>query len=236
MRLIYTYDTNNGENYCAGFTFVDGFVKCANVSVRTALRQGHTVEVYGDKAGVKFLKAKLKDSQKVVFHIRDYSDYDYDKRFWNFAKMSTYHEQVEPFLHVDFDIAFYFGFAKELRNKQDYIVTEMRRDVEPKIYNKYLPELLEIENIICSGLIGGDRLDVFRHNFNKALDFCKKDNFKVVTFDHLVAIEEYSFTDFVDSINIPVIELNKATYKHFQGGNKWSRFGEKIDGLYSLYF
>jgi hypothetical protein len=238
MRIIYTYDTNNGENYCSGYTFVDGFVYSANVSVRSCILLGHSVEIYADSHGVKFLKEKLLDSEKVNFYVVDFSRFNYDRRFWNFAKLVNYSIQTSPFIHVDFDIVFHYGFGLQTKGQKNYIITEMRRDVDSMLYSKMFPEIEEKQdNIICSGILGGDRIDIFNSNFRKAVTFCANGIHKNVRFDHLVGIEEYHFTNIVDNFSdAKVIELNEKTYTHWQGSNKWTRFGKDIMAYYNLYF
>lgn len=235
MRVVQTYWTNKGRDVTCGFTFPDAFIKMANVSVCSLLEAGHTVSIYTDKDGMAFLHPKLIASNMVDWHIVNYDKYDFDKRFWNFPKLVTYSMQEKPFIHVDLDIAVKEGFASGVDLKEDFIFTELIRPINYEDYAKYVGSTYYFDQLICSGILGGTPLEMWKVLFEKAKVFCKSGVHDKVTFEMLVAIEEFETTKLVKRFDAKVIEADKTTFTHMCGANKYSRFGDFIWNEYSKY-
>lgn len=230
MNICYTYWTNELENICCGFSFPQFFFEAAEKSLKLASVQNlvDNIVIYTDEDGAEILKSNLPKINKLSYVIVDYSKYDFDKRFWNFPKLITYNLQKETFLHIDFDVFLKPEFSDSLDFSSD-IFTEMLRDYEHKpefdIFDK---DGKKPEYLICSGLIGGSNLQLFKDNFKIALDFCKPTKRELNFFD-LVAIEEYCFTKLAISRGLTAQSFDKSTYSHFQGKCKHTKYSEIIN-------
>jgi hypothetical protein len=85
------------------------------------------------------------------------------------------------------------------------------------------------EKIVCSGLLGGNSLDVFIEQFNIVEKELNTSNINKICLDHLVAFEEVLLTRLIDDKKLNIIPINKVlTYKceyyiHFQGDKKFRK-------------
>lgn len=235
MNLIYTYWTNNGVNISCGFTYPQMFFDCANLSLKRAKSQlFDNIIIYTDNVGRDILYKNVSESKKgVCFVIVDYASYNFDTRYWNFPKMISYNLQNEPFLHIDLDVLLEYDFYTTIgENIASDVITECMREYKMELpYFRYcMFKGYKPQRLICSGLIGGSNLDVFKENFIVAQKSCKPTMFNVSFFD-LVAIEEFSFSMLCLKKGLDVYGLEKDSYLHFQGTNKGIRYGSIIDSL-----
>lgn len=148
----------------------------------------------------------------------------------------TYAKQNAAFLHIDFDTMFMPGF--EVPVGVD-IVTEKLRDYECdfRIRRHSWRDSSQPKKLICSGLIGGqggNAVGAFLTNAVKAVRECQSTLF--VSNKERISIEEYSFTQLVESAKLSVAELDQRFFAHWQGSNKEERYGAIINKLYNQFF
>ncbi len=228
MRICYTYWIEKIENISCGFGFPSFFFETANKSILTAAKQFREIVIYTNEIGKDILINNVEASRLCEFVVIDYSQYDFDKRYWNFPKLITYSMQEKPFMHIDFDVFLRDGFASQLIEGAD-IYTEMMREYEyVSNFDKFSEFGAKPKKIICSGILGGCNIDIFRTNFEIAKNVCKKNSKSKIVFEDLYAIEEYMFTILACLSNLTVQELNPLSYLHFQGKNKELRYGKMI--------
>lgn len=246
MNIVYTYFSDGIKNLDCGFCEIALFLECAKKSLRSALKQEGVdkVLIYTDKFGKDFLSSKIdfvyvfngieNRKDKLKFIIVDYDQYEYDKRFWNFPKLITYKLQNSPFIHIDFDVVLNEGFLEGVDESCDIYTEKIRTIDRGKL--DFLGEFDKnngIDDIICSGLLGGNikALDLFKKNFIVAKFYCRNGVHDKVTFDMLWGIEEYNFTKHAFKKNCRIFELGKNSYVHFQGRNKIERYKDIIKNL-----
>lgn len=226
MNCLYTYWSNGLENISCGFGFPQFFFESAGKSITQATKQFSNVFIYTDTFGKDILEKNIPETKDVKFVVVDYSQYNFDKRYWNFPKMITYNMQEKPFMHIDFDVFLKDGFAAQLQDAD--IFTEMIREYDYiDNFTKYNENKRKPLGLICSGLIGGNNLDIFKENFKIAVENCKPTK-KKITYEDLYSIEEFSFTKLAIRDGLTIQEINRDTYIHFQGQYKHSRYGEEI--------
>lgn len=225
MNIVYTYWTNEGTNYINGYYNEDLFKKLFMLSVNSLNK--YNITIYTDQHGFNYLKTFL--PEYVRYELVDYSQYEFNKKFWNFPKLITYSLQNEAFIHVDYDLF----FLKEPNFTKCDIITEKTR--YHYIFKTFADRLkLPIDkfplNIVCSGLIGGTNTDIFKELFNIA----KK---AVITeidvhFNHLVSIEEIMLTSLINSSNLKVYEVEEK-FIHLQGTQK--KYDKHLNEVNEIY-
>lgn len=227
MNYIYTYYSFGGKYVPSSL-----FMKMATISVASlrSVTKGK-IELYTDKESVSYFHGIFGAEEIIVC---DYSHFNIDSRYWNFAKILTYDQQFFPFLHVDFDTFFMPDFSVPDAD----IVTEKIRDYSysRRIAKHGYTNLARPTSLICSGLIGcrSDKaLQLFHQNADHAVQRCRKS--LLVGDLERISIEEYAFSQLAEQTDLVVRELDKRYFAHWQGGNKEERFGKIIDMLYKQF-
>lgn len=230
-RIVYTYWTDNGENYGCNESDQTLFAKMALVSVTSALEQVDNVVCYCDVAGKDYLQTlEIPFTEYVVV---DFSALGFNKTFWNYPKLVTYSMQTEPFLHIDFDVYLKDVFIESLTNAD--IITELCRPYNfHSIFDALYPGTVEAipAALICSGLIGGND---FAH-FGELLTMANQSVFNQdinATLDHLYAIEEFNHSMIATTENYSIQPLDRNLFSHWQGAGKYALYGTEINRLYS---
>lgn len=228
MNCLYTYWSKEGENVDCGFGFPQFFFECAGKSIRTAFKNYESVIIYTDSIGKSILETNIPEVKDCKIVTIDYSEYDFDSRYWNFPKMITYSLQEEPFIHIDFDVFLKDDFSKQTNTVYDiYSETIREYGYVKKHLDKFSKDGKMPNKIICSGIIGGNNIEVFKKNFEIAKEVCKPTK-KKVHFEDLWAIEEYSFTKLAVDMGLHALEFEQDSYLHFQGKYKYSKYNEEI--------
>lgn len=223
-NAIYTYWTDNGDKYNSGFSSFGGFKRIFKKSIESVEKSFEKIKIYTDIEGKDKLESieilereRSNQDASIEFILIDYSEYDFDSRFWNFPKMISYNLQTEPFLHIDTDVVFH----NKLENLDGEIVTEMvrnaliwnsERSFLPKdINSKYSPHLL------CSGIIGGSDIQIFKDAYDIAEKLVKWDYTRLyVTDQNRIAIEEIVITVLSNKKKIKPLIINKEDFIHYQ--------------------
>lgn len=221
-KIVYTYWTNGGTDYKLGFLNTDNMLHVFRKSIEEAYKQVSTVVVYCDQEGYDFLFDKIDPD----FVIVDYSQYEFDSRYWNFPKLITYNLQEEPFLHVDID-AIVFNFDKE-----GDVVSESKRGVyyDTSIY----PSLEDKKELLtyfkgwltCSGILGGNNTTIFKDLFEEVKETVKnKDSYIILPKTRMI-IEEVVLSSLINKNNITVSYLSKENndFTHYWGEDKQQNF------------
>jgi hypothetical protein len=229
MKICYTYWTNNGNNIDCGFDFPSFFFQTAEKSLKTAVNQPYQddVVIYTDRIGLDVIRKNIQKIPRVSFVVVDYNQYNFDKRYWNFPKMVTYAMQDTEFIHIDFDVFLKQNFIEQIDYSASIFCEKMRDYKQEKEFARFNSNGKTPKKLICSGILGGSNVDAFKDNFKAAQLVCvptKED----VTFESLVAIEEYSLTKLAAARGLTVQELCGNSFIHFQGKNKHLRFSEQI--------
>ncbi len=229
MRIIYSFDTKGGRISPTPF-----FRKMAELSVCSAKKIGLPVVLYADLYGINYFRQN--GFQFDEYCLMDPDKYEVDFKYWNFGKLLAYSMQKEAFLHVDFDTFFHDGFSIP---EHGDIITEMLRPyslVKPFTEISILDTNKIPEKLICSGLLGGYNIDVFKELFDHAVQICQKqikDQDK--TMAYLVGVEEFNISLLSQFYGLSVEELDHNTFDHWQGGNKEKNYGTVINELYNIY-
>ena len=230
MRIVYSFDTNNGKVIPSQF-----YTKMAELSVYSAQKVGVPVVLYADLHGIDFFRKNNFPFDE--YHLLDIEQYKMNFAYWNFVKLLTYSKQEEPFLHVDFDTYFHPWFT--IPETGD-IITEMQREYS---YVRAFRDvsLFQTDTIpgklICSGLLGGYNLTVWKELFEKALEVCRKpipNPDKSIAY--LVGVEEFNLSQLAMFYGLSVKELDHNEFDHWQGENKEKNYGTVINELYNITF
>ncbi len=129
--------------------------------------------------------------------------------WWQVYKQYLYKEMNQPFLHIDSDIVF----------KENVILSESDIICEKIRNNNLLTGIVESfglerpSNIICSGIMGGSNMDIYKKNWNVTYPFMK--DFKGTIRDsYRWSVEEVTLTALSKGLSIQSLE---NTHYHFQG-------------------
>jgi len=154
-RIVYTYWTQEGENYTQNFTSFEKMIEIFNLSLLKSKSLVDKVVMYTDLLGkIKLNEAGI-DMDCVVV---DYSLHKFNPQFWNYPKIITCSMQTERFLHLDMDLILEENpsedfMRSELVCEKTRMLSQMRyeRSFLPKeLLNHYTPKL------VCSGALGGN--------------------------------------------------------------------------------
>lgn len=229
MNVIYTYcNFNNTE-------FSDFFLKMSKLSMFFSNRsiENANVILYCDKSSYNFFKQiRYINDIKII----DYSKYNFDKRAWNFPKLVSYSLQKEKFVHVDLDLS----LLKPIEFSDDVdIFSEKTRKLEMKdIEYIYCDKDYELpKEIYCSGVFGGNNLELYQQLFfyaNKYFnkDYCKN---KEIGYENLYALEEVLTTQIMNKNNFKAQLLDQNKYIHFWERPKEVLHSHIIDSLINTF-
>lgn len=139
----------------------------------------------------------------------DIHDEQFKRGWWQIYKQYLYKEMNEPFLHIDTDLI----FEKNITLSHCDIICEKIRS------NNLITNIAESlglkrpSNIICSGIMGGHNLDIYKQNWNLVYPFMR--DFKGNIRDsYRWSVEEVTLTSLSSNLSIQSLE---NTHQHFQG-------------------
>lgn len=210
MKAVYTYWNNNGNKPYMNFSSKETFIEMATESIRLANNIFDSVTIYTDDIGYSFINGLF---DNVNIEIIDFGKFR--TSFWNYPKLVTYSIQTEPFVHLDFDF-----LLKEISDdilEADIISEKIRGRLIPHKDALFLNDeiWLSTNQIICSGCLGGNNLDVFKELKYHADKYVNNYDL-IVNFNTLVAIEEVYLTYLSIKYNLKVKTLNTKYYTHHQ--------------------
>lgn len=222
-KIIYTYWTNKGTDFLCGFQSENAFIKGAKGSLNRSLKITPNVEIWGDIEGKEYLQSH---GCEVNFVVVDYDQYTWNKGYWNFPKLITYSLQEEPFLHLDFDVVL---FDRPTNLSADIVCEKIRPIGDlTALERDYLPLAIK-ENyhpcIICSGILGGNNIKVFKKLLEIATPIAQK--YGNVSDKNRYILEEVILTVIARLNNISYEAIN-CNFKHWQGVFAKSFFDQKI--------
>ena len=173
--------------------------------------------VYTDKEGLENIK---KLNINVDTTLIDYDEYSFNKGFWNFPKLITYNLQEKPFIHIDIDSE----FIKDPKIGDSDVITEGVRGVFNLFSFKrsFLGEEINSNydaNIVCSGLVGGSNLNVFKELFEISSDIAD-DFIGDPSYDDMICIEEVVLTHLCKKNKLDIKVLDNNVFKHYYGDIK----------------
>lgn len=238
MNICYTYYVNPNDinTVSAGFSIPKFFFDCAELSIQLSDDNDcDNIVIYTDYVGKDILDKNVKNISKCEFVLVDWNKYDFDKRYWNFPKLITYTLQNDSFLHIDFDVFLDKYCLKEIDYEADIFTEKLRDYTFDKSFVKFCSKKKILpQTIICSGLLGGSNIKVFRDNFNLALDVCKPTT-RNIGFMDLVAIEEFALTIKAIENELTCYEINPNRFIHFQGEAKHFKYFDSINKCREVY-
>ena len=221
MKIVYSY---------AGKKPSDFTLKMAKLSLKTlSLFTEFPAVLYVDYQNLEYFR-HLGYSEIIVQEL----DADlYNKGCWNIFKLKTYAHQTLPFLHVDFDTTFCEGFQL---NKSD-VITEKFRSVSKEEFKTFsIGE--SIEQMVCSGFIGGYNFGtLFKEHYEWAKQQVR-DFEGSLTYEHLNSLEEYALTQRILKHNLSVSELKQGSFLHFwceNDKNKEEVHGQIVNSLFDVF-
>lgn len=232
MKVIYSFNSFAGKT-TPGYWYL----RMAELSVQSMKNCGYKVELYVDAESADFFRGDLFCVPFDTVHIVDFMQFPHNFSYWNFGKLYVYSLQNEPFLHVDFDTYFKPGFKIP---ENCAIVTEQLREysyVKPFQHCAILQKQKQIpEKLICSGLLGGKAYFAFKELFEFACEYCKNPPATHETMGYLVGVEEFNLSQLAHLYQLPVVELPRDEFLHWQGENKREVYGDIIKDLYRKTF
>jgi len=209
-RLVYTYWTNKGNNFLAGFHTVESLLKVFRESLYNSGKFFKEVIVYTDWEGKNFL---LSQGIECDYEVIDYDSYDWNKRFWSFPKLITYSLQEKPFLHIDMDVI----LTSKPTNLNNTIICEKIRPLVMLSKDRhFLPEVIKKNYTpynICSGILGGDP-GLFKILFNVSSQVVKNKTERV-DFNMIFGIEEITLSAICKANNIQPTVID-CEFVHYQ--------------------
>ena len=233
MKVIYSFNS-----YAGKITPGYWYLRMAELSVQSMKNCGYRVELYVDAESVDFFRGDLFCVPFDAVHIVNFMQFPHDSAYWNFGKLYVYSLQNEPFLHVDFDTYFKSGFkipencAVVTEQLREYSYVKAFQDVAILQKQKQLPAQL-----ICSGLLGGKAYFAFKELFEFAGEYCKNaPRTNGETMAYLVGVEEFNLSQLAQLYQLPVVELPRDKFFHWQGANKREVYGDIIKDLYFKTF
>lgn len=246
MKILYTYDTNNGKNTNIGFGDIADLFVCFKLSLQAVLDNGFTdIHINTDNYGYKVLNDmsqyidELKDTQ---IHICDFPKLT-KQYLWNMPKLWSYANADEPFLHIDIDLIIESDvYSKMKLNKPVY--TEVFGNSNSYVETKNLVEemCLKISSKhITSGCIGGYDIDIFKDLYNTAIDYVNNNKEEIekdfprskavfieeILFTHLYNTKYKDFESCCELFSYKDVHTlkNMIGYKHFVNSYKRSSSG-----------
>lgn len=222
-KVVYTYYTDYGNNLKQGFRNDRAFLAFFQDSVEQSLLFFDQVQIYTDKEGEAFLIENGVDQGMIILF--NFYSTEWDKRYWNFPKLMVYNHQIQPFLHLDLDAKLMESPSEKLRSSEvlcekvrvSQILAYQRMNLSPEYSNKYDPQ------IPCSGLLGGNNLEVFKELYELAREVVTRVPLMYeVDFNMLVNIEEVLLKILCNDNKLTIEELGKDSYIHLQGQMKLS--------------
>lgn len=211
MKIVYTYSTSNGLKPNMNFSNKETFIEMGQESIRLAKEHfgDENVYIYTDKVSYEFIK----DVFDVKYEIVDFGRYRIS--FWNYPKLVTYSLQTEPFIHIDFDFLISEKISDNVLNS-DIITEKIRGRNIPKLHCSFIDSdiWLKTPNIICSGLIGGNNLQIWKELKEYADTIVNRYDI-IIHFNSLVGIEEVYVTYLQQKYNLKIAALD-TEYIHYQ--------------------
>ena len=202
-NIVYTHWTDNGKRLFANFKDEDLFLKLAKLSINST--KNYPTYIYTDFEGREYLNKHINNVTYVL------QDYNIPQGFWNLPKLQTYSQQTSPFLHVDLDC--YFKEPLEIEDSE--IITEGIRthDLPQKFMRHFNMTFNKPLQIICSGIVGGNRVDVFKSLYIMALNYLQGFCIEPVTYQHLITLEEILLTELAKNLQIKKVN---TPFNHLQ--------------------
>lgn len=213
MKIVYTYWTNNGDNYLAGFGDIESFKRIALESLEASALISDNIVIYTDVEGRdKLLELGISTPTEVV----DYSAYEFNPNWWNFPKLITYSLQNTRFLHLDFDVVLHTIPT----NLDATLICEKYRGLTQLSYQReFLPKVIQDNfspKLICSGILGGDP-EIFKVLMTVAEPIVLTKGF--ITFETLFTLEEVALTALAKINNITAEPID-CDFTHYQGSKQ----------------
>lgn len=221
--IVYTYWTNNGSNLLLGFNTITALENQWTNSYKSISEMMPDIKIviYTDTFGETIAKKCCPNSSIILV---DYDSYTFNKSFWNFPKIISYKllsESQTPFLHIDIDVTITKELGEHYLSKEIICEKIRTNNMLPGFVRQIGWNIPNITNLICSGLLGGNRLDVFQELYNMATSSEAVNNdthFKVHEF-HRHTLEEISTSHICRTKGITPLSL-EGNYIHYQGRQK----------------
>jgi hypothetical protein len=194
------------------FSSKDSFLYMANKSLMYVKHHygKENIYIYTDKSGENFVKENFDVNVEIVnFDI-------FRPAYWNYPKIVTFSLQTSPFIHLDFDFHLYKKPLDDILMSD--IITEKRRArVIPKSHCPFVRDDIweSTTELICSGLVGGNNIKVFKE-LKKYADLVVNKYDHIINFNSLIGIEEVYLTYLCNINNLSIRSLEPDSYKHYQ--------------------
>ncbi|GAA3744512.1 hypothetical protein GCM10022422_30750 [Flavobacterium ginsengisoli] len=185
MKIIQSFwsgNQNDFSNACGWESYRYNWMSWI-LSCYQLVKYHKNVELYTDAFGYKILIEKLKLPYTKVHVVLDEVNH-YPKDFWAIAKIKTFQQQEEPFLHVDGDVFVWESLTNHFHESNlvvqsmevtDYYYQNIWSNIYPEL--EYLPkELAEFHNDKTNvsfnmGIVGGNNVEFFKNYCSKSFEF-----------------------------------------------------------------
>lgn len=220
-KICYTFNSENGTSLTQGFLSPQDFINFYKITLKETYKFYNNIVVYCDYDGKEYLK---ENGINYDFETIDFKN-SYKNKYPNFNKYLTIKEQKEPFLHIDNDVILRGKFPNKSMNS-DIICEKLRIFHFDNIdeFNFISPytssDVYKYNSLICTGLIGGTNIEVFRERFEICENAMLNNINDEITFYKIIAFEEIVLTYLAKTKNLKVVELPINKFVHFQGSNK----------------
>lgn len=215
MKLVQVYDTQDGENYNAGFTTFRSMVDFWKKAIAIH-KENYDVYIYTDQYGADKIDGII-DANIVVV------DFEFiDDRYWNIAKLQTHLYQDEEYIMVDIDVI----LNKAIKEFDTDVMCEMTRGGAFGLYSGKFglssDFLKAIPGIPCSGLLGFKDPEFAKEYAAQAIDKIKNTQLNSVTFETMWHIEEIFLGNkiYEKGLSLSTFGEEGVDYIHLQGGRK----------------
>ena len=229
-RIIYTYVPEAEEGKAMGFRSEEVFLSFFKASVEQSLKSVSEVLICGSKDSIEHLAkvSTIGALKGVDLRVVNYSEFPFDKRFWNFYKIISLYLSAQegvPAVHVDLDLKLDKKLTKKILSSD--VVCEARRPfyiphsrVSNRIPKRVLKDLDPF--IICSGIYGANDVNLIIDFFELANKVVAVDfhNNEPITSETRIMMEESMFTIVCKRHEAEVVVLKPKDFTHLQGGKK----------------
>lgn len=218
MRAVFTYYTHNEKKINQNWLNFESFAKYFYLSVVAAARFFSEVIIYTDSP--KIVKSIFKDNEQIQIITIDFNEkIKFPPSLWNIPKLISYNIEAQAgnkFIHIDNDLILH----EKPKNLDKAVFCEMKRHstVRASHFNEIgISNLVNSQEIICSGILGGNDTAAFIELYNRAektLQYINSNPTGLIRFVHLFIIEEFQLTDIVGIENAHTVNCD---FTHYQG-------------------
>lgn len=117
MIAVYSLYEDNRKKTNGGFRSKKELATCLTLSVLESKKQFDSVEFWTNDYGAEIVERYKIPFDKVHIKLNHFSEFLHPD-FWAYAKIWTYAQQTQPFIHIDNDVILFQKIDEETKNKK----------------------------------------------------------------------------------------------------------------------